>query len=191
MRKRCLCSAAIWTALSMAPLVSADEKAPAKTESGSSAQTTITVTVDSDGRVKINGLPENKNAKAGNSKSDSPKSGSSSSSSASSSAKAGKEKSNVGVESFSFGKMIVLGPDGKTEVQEFKGLDGTIPKEILEKLPAQVRKELEKKEAGKGEAGKGESVKGRAAKGAKLDKILQRLERVEKELAELKKAQDQ
>ncbi|MFM9069552.1 MAG: hypothetical protein ACKOUR_19790 [Planctomycetota bacterium] len=87
--------------------------------------------------------------------------------------------------------MIVLGPDGKTEVQEFKGLDESLPKEILEKLPAQVRKELEKKEAGKGEAGKGESVKGRAAKGAKLDKILQRLERVEKELAELKKARDQ
>ncbi|MFM7843107.1 MAG: hypothetical protein ACKPEY_02595, partial [Planctomycetota bacterium] len=150
MRKRCLCSAAIWTALSMAPLVSGDEKAPAKTESGSSAQTTITVTVDADGQVKINGLPENKNAKAGNSKSDSSKSGSSSSSS-----KAGKEKSNVGVESFSFGKMIVLGPDGKTEVQEFKGLDESLPKEILEKLPAQVRKELEKKEAGKGEAGKG------------------------------------
>jgi hypothetical protein len=152
MRQLGLFSAAIWTAMSITTIVSADEKASAKAESSSSAQSTITVTVDSDGQVKINGRPENKSAKAASSKAES----------SSSSGPAGKEKSNGGVETFSFGKVIVLGPDGKTEVQEFKELDEALPKEILEKLPAQVRKELEKNAAGKAEA-----TKGKAGKGAK------------------------
>jgi len=47
----------------------------------------------------------------------------------------------VRVETLQFGKLIQLGPEGQTEVRDFQG---SIPREILEKLPEELRQRLQK-----------------------------------------------
>ena len=48
----------------------------------------------------------------------------------------------IKVETFRFGKVITVGPDGKTEVKDFSG---DIPKEVLGKLPKEIQDSIRRR----------------------------------------------
>ena len=57
---------------------------------------------------------------------------------------------HVQFEAMQFGKVIEVGPDGKVEVKDF---GGQLPKEVLDKLPQEVRDLLQKSSGKKSCAG--------------------------------------
>ncbi len=104
------------------------------------------------------------------------------------------------------GKIVIVGPDGKPQVKEFNlsgtGVDGGAMKAVEEilksntQLPAEAAKQLEhvfrSTLGGDGErrvlaiGGGGKTAEQLDAVSAKLDKILSRLDALEKEISELK-----
>lgn len=54
------------------------------------------------------------------------------------------------IETQAVGRMVMVGPDGEVHIQDFNGQGNEIFKELLDKLPDDVRKEFEKLQAGNG-----------------------------------------